>query len=219
MQHQRLLQSVARNTRLKVLNEIKRTSAGLAVGELASRLGMSYMGVKDLVLDLQKSGLLDHFRQATRSAPGRPQKLYRLTSKAHDLFPTASNPLTIEILQAARKLYGATAAEKLLLVTFQQKAEAYGPRVKGRSLREKAAALVKLRDADGYMAELENDDEGLKIVEHHSPIRDVLEAFPGAVKMETDLFSKLLGVQVEREDTGVSGLYCATFWLRWAGAE
>lgn len=210
MHHQRLLQSVARNTRLKVLNELKRTTDGLGVGELASRLGMSYMGVKDLCLDLEKRGLLDTWRQSA-GAPGRPTKLYRLTTKAHHLFPAASNPVTIEILQAAQKLYGPTAAEKLLLITFQQKTELYRPRVKGRSLREKAAALVRVRDGEGYMAELENDDEGLRIIEHHSPIRDVLEAFPGAAKMESDLFAKLLGVAITREEKGKSGLYRATF--------
>src|ERR1700761_9827978 len=104
---QRLLESVGRSARLKVLNELKRTTKGLPVADLAGRLGMSYMGVKDLCIDLEKRGLLDTWRQPQKL--GRPQMLYRLTPRAHELYPTASNALTIELLLAALHLYGPTA--------------------------------------------------------------------------------------------------------------
>ncbi len=92
MNRQRLLETVGRSARLKVLNELKRTPHGLPVAELAERLGMSYMGVKDVCTDLQKRGLLDTWRQPQKL--GRPHMLYRLTQRAHDLFPTASNAMT-----------------------------------------------------------------------------------------------------------------------------
>jgi predicted ArsR family transcriptional regulator len=211
MQHQRLLQTVGRSARLKVLNQLKRTADGLPVAELASRLGMSYMGVKDLCLDLEKRGLLDTWRHPQKI--GRPQMLYRLTAKAHELFPTASNPLTIELLHAAQKLFGPTAAEKLLLVTFQRKTEDYVGRLRGRLLLERAESFVRLRDAEGHLAELVQDETGLKIVEHHSPIRDLLEAFPVVAKLETDLFHRVLGAPVRREEAGASGLFLATFHI------
>jgi predicted ArsR family transcriptional regulator len=212
MQHQRLLQTVGRSARLKVLNELKRTAEGLPVKDLAARLGMSYMGVKDLCLDLEKRGLLDTWRHPQKI--GRPQMLYRLTARAHELFPTASNPLTIELLHAAQKLFGPTAAEKLLLVTFQRKTEDDQKRLRGGSTAERAESLARLRDGEGHIAKLVQEEGGaLKIVEHHSPIRDLLEAFPVVAKLETDLFQKLLGVPVRREEAGVSGLFCATFHL------
>ncbi len=212
MQHQRLLQTVGRSARLKVLNELKRTAEGLPVADLAARLGMSYMGVKDLCLDLEKRGLLDTWRHAQKV--GRPQMLYRLTARAHELFPTASNPLTIELLHAAQKLFGPTAAEKLLLVTFQRKTDDYHARLRGRSPDERAESLAKLRDAEGHMAEVVHDESGsIRIVEYHSPIRDLLDAFPVVAKLEADLFQKLLGVPVRREEAGVSGLFCATFHI------
>jgi predicted ArsR family transcriptional regulator len=218
---QRLLETVGRSARLKVLNALKRTPAGLPVGELAERLGMSYMGVKDLCVDLAKHGLLDTWRQAQKV--GRPHLLYRLTGKAHELFPTASNPLTIELLEAAQKLYGAAAPEKLLLVTFHRAAERYEERLRGESLAERAEALARLRDVEGCMSELARAEEGaLCIVEHHSPILDVLRAFPIVAKLEAEMFQRLLRVPVRREESSVSGLYRATFHLgnfREAGPE
>jgi predicted ArsR family transcriptional regulator len=210
MQTQRLIQTVGRSARLKVLNELKRTADGLPVGELASRLGMSYMGVKDLCLDLEKRGLLDTWRHPQKI--GRPQMLYRLTARAHELFPTASNPLTIDLLHAAQTLYGPAAADKLLLIAFQRKADDYQARIHGRTIAEKATNLAHLRDAEGHMAEVitENGDD-LRIVEHHSPIRDLLDAFPTVAKLETELYQKVLGVPIRREEAGASGQFCATF--------
>jgi predicted ArsR family transcriptional regulator len=206
---QRLIQQVGRSARLRVLNELKRTQ-GLCVADLAARLGMSYMGVKGVCLDLEKRGLLDTWRQPTKI--GRPQMLYRLTQRAHDLFPTASNAVTIELLEAARKLFGPAAPEKLLLVVFQKKTEQYLARIKGENTGERAKWLARLRDHEGCMSECETEgDGGLRIVEHHSPILDVLRAFPLVAKLETDMFQRLIGADVQREETNASGLFCATF--------
>ena len=208
---QRLLEQVGKSARLKVLNELKRTQ-GLPVADLAERLKMSYMGVKDVCTDLEKRGLLDTWRSPQKI--GRPQLLYRLTQRAHDLFPTASNSATIDLLTAAQKLYGPTAPEKLLLVVFQKRTEEYLGRLKGETLAERAKWFARLRDHDGYMAEMETEESGaLRIVEHHSPILDLLRAFPLVGKLETDLFQRVLRTSVQREGATASGLYCATFRL------
>lgn len=208
---QRLLEQVGKSARLKVLNELKRTQ-GLAVGDLAERLKMSYMGVKDVCTDLEKQGLLDTWRQPQKI--GRPQLLYRLTQRAHDLFPTTSNSATIDLLTAAQKLYGPSAPEKLLLVLFQKRAEEYAGRVKGENLMERAKGLARVRDHEGYMAELEvQESGGLQIVEHHSPILDLLRAFPLVAKLEADLFQRILRAPIRREEQTASGLYCATFHI------
>jgi predicted ArsR family transcriptional regulator len=207
---QRLIQQVGRSARLRVLNELKRTQ-GLCVADLAERIGMSYMGIKGICLDLEKRGLLDTWRQPQKI--GRPHMLYRLTQRAHDLFPTASNAMTIETLEAARKLFGPTAPEKLLHVVFQQKSEQFLTRLRGETPPERAKWLARLRDHDGHMAECEVDDTtgAVRIVEHHSPILDLLRAFPTVAKLETDMFQRLLGAPVRREEANASGLFCVTF--------
>ncbi len=210
--NQRLIQTVGRSARLKVLNEIKRTQ-GIAVTEIAERIGMSYMGVKDVCTDLAKRGLLDTWREP--QPKGRPRMLYRLTPRAHELFPTASNEATIAVLEAAQKLYGATAPEKLLLVLFQRQAEAYAGKMKGETLTDRVKCLARLRDRDGYMSEVEMTPTGhLQIVEHHSPILDLLQAFPIVGRLEGEMFKRILGVPVQREEEIISGLYCCTLRIR-----
>lgn len=208
---QRLIQEVGRSARLRVLNELKRTEA-MCVADLAARLGMSYMGVKGVCLDLQKRGLLDTWRSPR--PVGRPQMLYRLTERAHDLFPTTSNAMTIAVLVAAQKLFGVAAAEKLLLVAFQEKSADYASRLKGETLAERATWLARLRDHDGHMSAcLAEEGRPLTIIEHHSPILDLLGAFPLIARLETEMFQRLLGVPVQREETSSGGMFRATFIL------
>jgi predicted ArsR family transcriptional regulator len=208
---QRLLQQVGRSARLRVLNELKRTQ-GLCVADLATRVGMSYMGAKGVCLDLEKRGLLDTWRQPQKI--GRPHLLYRLTQRAQDLFPTESNSLTRDTLEAARKLFGPAAPDKLLLVVFQKKTEQYLAKLKGTTPAERAKWLARLRDYEGYMSECEADETGaVRIVEYHSPILDILREFPLVAKLEADMFQRLVGTSVQREVTSASGLYCATFRL------
>lgn len=210
--NQRLILEIGKSQRLVIINKLKRTQ-GLAVSELAEMLDMSYMGIKQHCLDLEEDGYLDTWR---RPKPvGRPELVYRLTSRAHELFPVACNQMTIELLESAKKLYGQTAPEKLLFTIFQKKAEHYAAKIKGDTLLEKAGALARLRDQEGCMADLSYTENGepLCIIEHHCPILDLLRAFPMVAKLEADIFQRLLNAPVQREENSVSGLYRCTFTI------
>lgn len=210
--NQKLIAQIGKSQRLQVINKLKRTH-GLSVGELAAKLGMSYMGVKQHCVDLHKDGYLDTWR---RPKPlGRPEMVYRLTKRAHELFPTASNSFTIELLESAKKLYGPAAADKLLFTVFQKKEERYIERVKGDTLPQRVKWLARLRDNEGFMSEIESE-EGLRVVEHHSPILDLLQTFPIVARLEAEMIQRVLRAPVRREETTVSGLYCCTFYI---GAE
>lgn len=205
--NQRLISEIGKSQRLRLVNLLKR-SQGMSVNELKDALKMSYMGTKQQCLDLEREGYLDTWRRPQKI--GRPEILYRLTRRAHELFPTTSNATTLELLESARDLYGPSAAEKLLFAVFQKKTEHYRARVKGESVAEKAKWLARLRDNDGYFSEFETDQE-MRIVEYHSPIIDVLRAYPIVARLEAEMFERVLGKAVQREESSASGLYLCTF--------
>jgi predicted ArsR family transcriptional regulator len=209
---QKLLEAVAQNTRFRLINLLKRTQ-GLTVQDMADRLDMSYMGVKESCQDLERRGLLDARREPKpKGTTGRPRLIYRLTPRAHDLFPTASNPVTLSILAAAKKLHGEAAPNKLLLVAWQDRAPRLAERITGVTLQERAAAFAKARDAEGHMAVFEEDPEGGGwIREHHCPFLDVLRVYPIVAKLETDLFTSVLGCAVQREEVESGGLLRVDF--------
>lgn len=98
-------------------------------------------------------------------------------------------------------------------MVFQKKSEEYAARMKGATLADRAESLAKLRDADGCMSECVASDaaSSVAIVEHHSPILDVLRAFPIVARLETEMFQRLLGSPVTRSEENASGLFRATF--------
>ncbi|MFV1994224.1 MAG: helix-turn-helix transcriptional regulator, partial [Verrucomicrobiales bacterium] len=148
---------IARPQWLQILKLLK-CSTGMSVNELAERLNMSYMGVKQHCVELEKKGYLDTWRRPKKV--GRPEKIYRLTVKADPMFPHLDNELNMEILEATDRIYGPNAAEKLLYSYFQKKGERFVPRVKGDTVEEKTASLARLRSQEGHLSECETDSGG-----------------------------------------------------------
>lgn len=203
------VREIARPQVVAILDLIKR-STGMSVSEIARGLGMSYMGVKQYCIELEKKGYLDTWRRP--KAVGRPEKSYRLTEKAQALFPQMSNELTLEILQCIQQIYGATAVDKLLFNYFTRKAEYYARKVKGSSMAERAASLARLRDQEGYCSQVEYDPRlGFRITEYHTPFREIAQKFPAVWKMEESMFSRVLQSSVVRREERASGLTRFTF--------
>ena len=205
----RRFSELGRSQRLRIIHMLKKTQ-GLAIGELASRLDLSYMGVKQHCEELERQGFLD-----TRRRPkpiGRPEIVYRLTAKASSFFPAAANPATIKILQASRQLYGPNAPEKLLVALFREKAKGYAERLKEGDLKTRDARLAKIRDEEECLAEFVEKPQPL-ILEYHSSIMDLIEAFPLVRRLEKEMFERLLQTHVERHEERASGLFLCTFVL------
>ena len=127
--------------------------------------------------------------------------------------------MTISLLENAKSLFGPAAAEKLLFSVFQKKAQTYTAKVRGETLHDRAGKLARLRDTEGCMAEFEHDTPHLRIVEHHCPILDLLKAFPIVARLEADLFTRVLGSPVQREEAHASGLYRCVFTLHGRAAR
>src|SRR3989441_6471463 len=207
--NQRLLAEIGRTQRLEIVNALKR-SRGLSVNELVDRMRMSYMGIKQHCLTLQRDGYLDTWRRPQKM--GRPEMVYRLTRRSHDLFQADSNQFTLELLKAAQEIYGPNAPEKLLYNVFKKKTAALKAKAKGDTVAERAKWLAHFRDGVGYMAPfINNKDGGSRNLECHSPIMNLLEQYPIIGRFEQDMFEAVLGTRVRRQVVRNSGLYECMF--------
>jgi len=209
--NQRLIAEIGRTQRLEILNSLKRTR-GMSVNQLVEKMKMSYMGIKQHCLTLQRDGYLDTWRRPQRM--GRPEMVYRLTRRSHDLFQADSNQFTFDLLKSAQEIYGPNAPEKLLYNVFEKKTAALKAKAKGNTVAERAKWLARFRDAEGHMAQLITGDEGSpKIQECHSPIMNLLERYPIIARLEQDMFEAVLGTPVRREMIRNSGLYECAFYF------
>jgi predicted ArsR family transcriptional regulator len=210
--NQRLLAEIGRTQRLEILNSLKRTQ-GMSVNQLVTKMKMSYMGIKQHCLTLQRDGYLDTWRRPQKM--GRPEMVYRLTRRTHDLFPTDSNSVTLELLKSIQEIYGPNGPEKLLYNVFERKGATLKAKAKGETVAERAKWLAKVRDGEGYMAQFitEEKEGGPQILECHSPILNLLDRYTIVGRLEQDMFAAVLGTRVRREETRNSGLYECAFYF------
>ena len=206
--NQRLISEIGRTQRLEIINSLKRTR-GLSVNELVGKMNMSYMGIKQHCITLHRDGYLDTWRRPQKM--GRPEMVYRLTRRSHDLFQCDSNQFTLDMLKAAEEIYGPNAPEKLLYSVFKKKTAALKAKAKANTVTERAKWLAHVRDAEGYMGEFLNDKDGPQILECHSPILNLLEQYPIIGRFEQDMFEAVLGTRVRRQVVRNSGLYECMF--------
>jgi predicted ArsR family transcriptional regulator len=183
-----------------VLEELK-LSGGLPVGELARRLGVSYMAVKQHCEELKKAGYLDRSR-VPRTVVGRPEIYYSLSAKADALFPQAGADFTLDLLEGLKALFGENAPDKLFFQHFQKQQEKWQPLLsKARTVSEKSAKLAALREKEGCLVRcVEDPESGLRIEEFHNPLQRVFERYPRMIAMEQRMIEQLLGAKVTRRE-------------------
>jgi predicted ArsR family transcriptional regulator len=210
--NQQLLSEIGRTQRLEILNTLKRTK-GLSVNELVGKMKMSYMGIKQHCLTLERDGYLDTWRRPQKM--GRPEMVYRLTRRTHDLFPCDSNDFTLELLKSIKEIHGPNGPEKMLFNVFERKTAALKAKAKGDTVAERAKWLAAQREKEGFMSQFINDEKegGPQILECHSPILNLLDQYPIIGRLEKELVEGVLGTEVRREESRTSGLYEAAFYF------
>ncbi|MDR1191699.1 MAG: winged helix-turn-helix transcriptional regulator [Verrucomicrobiales bacterium] len=204
------MKNAVNNPKIQILTEIKR-SQGLSVLELCHRIGLSYMGIKQHCIALEREGYLDTWRRP--KGMGRPEKAYRLTQTAQEFFPSEYRNFTTEILDSVQEVYGPSAVGKILFNIYRNEADKLKTRIKGPGLEEKMRQLAALREERGYMSEFYfNRNRGRQeVIEYNSPILLCLDRFPILRDLEKQLFENILGVKIQRHEERVSGLYKCAF--------
>lgn len=195
-----------RKTRRAIVKLLK-TEGPIDSAQLAGRLGLTAMAVRQHLYALQRENLVE---AEERPVPvGRPAKHWRLTREADRLFPEAYAELSVALIGALRDTFGAEGLERVLgSRCARQQADYVGRIPPAAPLEEKLRELARVRTEEGYMAEVRTDVDGsFLLVENHCPICAAAAACQGFCSTELDLFRSVLGpgVGVEREEHIVSG--------------
>ncbi|NBQ55246.1 MAG: winged helix-turn-helix transcriptional regulator [Verrucomicrobia bacterium] len=198
------------NPKLSILREIKK-SQGLSVTELCQRVGLSYMGIKQHCIGLEREGYLDTWRRP--KGMGRPEKAYRLTDGAKEFFPSRYPQFSLQILESVKEIYGSLGPEKILHNIYKAETQRYETKLEKLDGESRFRGLTQLREEDGYMAEysFDNTNRIHRITEFNSAIQDCLDAFPMIRDYERQMFEKILRTKIRRDEERISGLYRCTY--------
>lgn len=195
-----------RKTRRAVVHLLK-TDGPLTSTQLADRLGLTAMGVRQHLYALQAEKFV---AVEERPVPiGRPAKHWHLTREADRLFPDAYAELSVSLIGALGDTFGPEGLQRVLESRGARQEALYAARIpSAATLKEKVRRLAAIRTEEGYMAEAHSAGKGaFLLTENHCPICAAATECQGFCTTELDLFRKVLGpgVQVEREEHIVSG--------------
>ena len=187
---------------------------------LASVLRLTSMGVRKHLEAAQGKGLV-----TCRDIPGkvgRPVRLWELTELGHARFPDRHAALTVDLIGQVRALFGEAAIDRMIDAREVASEAAYRAAIDPQApLMQRVATLAMLREAEGYMAEAQEADDGsVLLVENHCPICAAARTCQNFCRSELDVFQRVLGpdtrvVRIEHQLQG--GRRCA-YRIEAAGA-
>src|SRR6185369_5952203 len=195
-----------RKTR-RAITKLLKTEGPIDSAQLAERLGLTAMAVRQHLYALQREGFV---ASEERPVPiGRPAKFWRLTREADHLFPEAYAELSVALIDSVKDAFGDEGLERVLTSRCARQRVDYGKRIRPHDpLERKLDALAKVRSEEGYMAEIKRETDGsFLLVENHCPICAAANACQGFCSTELDLFRSVLGpsVSVERAEHIIKG--------------
>ena len=174
---------------------------------MASRLGISAMAVRQHLYILMAEELVTYQEQPRRL--GRPAKMWGLTPGAAARFPDAHADLAENLLGAALAVFGRDGVGRLLSHCSQRQIAADCARLgRGGSLRRRLAELVVIRNAEGYMAEVQGQADGsFLLVHNHCPIAAASAVCEQLCDAEMEVYRAVLGkrVVIARSESMMAG--------------
>jgi predicted ArsR family transcriptional regulator len=173
---------------------------------LAARLGVTAMAVRQHLYEMERDGLVVNEplpQPARKKGRGRPAKCWRLTVAADHFFPDGHAELSVGLLGALQRAFGAAGVEKLLAARKAQLRQRYAPPRADACLRQRLEVLAAQRSREGYMALFTQEPDGsFLFIENHCPICAAAAACRELCAIELQVFQEVLGtdVQIQRLD-------------------
>jgi predicted ArsR family transcriptional regulator len=212
------LESRTRDRVLRVVSE----EGPVSIPALVASLGLTETAVRRHVENLAAEGLVEARDAGGPRRRGRPARAWVLTDRGHRSLSSDYDHLAGEALRFLRDTVGDEAvqafAERRVASLEERVSARVGPA--GEDPGERAEALVEALNADGYAASARpvgapgtpGHLTGLQLCQGHCPVQHVASEFPELCEAETEAFSRILGVHVQRLATLAHGAHvCTTF--------
>jgi DeoR family suf operon transcriptional repressor len=205
------------STKQDILQQLLKQGQATAQ-DLAETLDISPQATRRHLKDLEAEDLIEH--ESVQVGMGRPQHFYKLSRKGRDRFPHRYGEFTVSFLDTLVETVGEEQVGEVLRKQWERKAQQYRDRLGTGQLRDRVAQLVKLRQDEGYMAELhcveaDDEDEQFIITEHNCAISEVAESFPTVCGHELEMFAAILpDCTIERTNWINNGEHRCGYFIR-----
>lgn len=184
-------------TRKRILLALKKNGS-MSVDSLSNEVKITPMGVRQHLFILEKKGAVEYITR--RHGVGRPGFFYQLTENADDLFPKSYQTFAVDILTELERLDGKEKIDEVFRKRRERIASETAGLLAGKeTLSERLGALSEMLQRDGFIVELEENDEEFRLKQFNCPISKVALRFRQACMHDLQLFREIIGEAVTRE--------------------
>ena len=185
--------------------------------ELADVMKISRMAVHKHLSVLQNRGLVESI-EIRESSVGRPKMMYQLTSQSKSIFPKSYSAIATHALDFIEKNMGKEGVERVLRDRQDDLFDKYYKHLKDLDFEKRVKELARIRDEEGYMAESKKESKLSSrrhvLLEYNCPIIHIAEKHWEVCSVETELFEKLLGANIETTHRAAQGDLICKFVIR-----
>jgi predicted ArsR family transcriptional regulator len=175
------------------------------VNELAEAVDINPISVRHHVNKLEADGLIQS--EEERHGVGRPRLVYTLTQKGMEQFPQRYLQLTLRLLEQLKE----TLSEKALGEIFQELAEGIAVdltqniNLEDLSLKERLNLLEEVLTSEGFMVNLQEEDDNYFLVEASCPYHHVGENHPEICVVDQELIAHFISAPPQRVECILNG--------------
>jgi predicted ArsR family transcriptional regulator len=195
------------STRQRVKSSILEHGPSTAA-QLATRLGLTPAGIRRHLDVLLATGHVQAREQRVYGARGRgrPARVFALTDAGRATFYSAYDDLANAALEFLSETAGPDAVTRFAQARIAAVEDRYRDNIANAAPgATPAEALAAALTEDGYVASTLPSAIGEQLCQHHCPIAHIAEQFPQLCEVETEMFSRVLGVHVQRLATIAHG--------------
>ncbi len=202
------LESEIRSTRDRVLQTLL-TRERCTIKELASAVEINPISVRHHIGKLEAEGLVssdeDHY------GVGRPRRMYSLTEKGRENFPTRYITLTLRLLEQLKESMPQSMVNRLFTQMAQDMVSEHRAEIESLSTEERLNLVKKLLTKEGFNVEVERYGDLYQIRELSCPYFHLGQTHPEVCSVDQTLISTILNIPAHKIQCILQGDSHCTF--------
>jgi DeoR family suf operon transcriptional repressor len=166
------------------------------INELAEAVDINPISVRHHISKLEAEGLVKSSEE--KHGVGRPRRLYYLSEKGHEQFPTRYLRLTVRLLEQLKETMPKNMVKELFSQVARDMASDYELPIQGLTIEERLNMVKQLLGEEGFEVEWEKHGEDYHIREINCPYYHIGQNHPEVCSVDQTLISTLLSVPAEK---------------------
>ena len=201
----------SQSTRKAIIEALKSVGQA-AVNQLAQMVGVKAITVRHHLNGLMAEGLIE--QQEKRQTVGRPLHVYSLTEQAESLFPHQYHRLVERLLDQVKEKLPPETIQMLMNSLASSLVDDLRRELEQVPVEARMSRLVALLGQEGFLAEWERSENGLRLIEYHCPYYFIGQRYPEICQIDETMIRLAMGTEVAKETCLLDGDPACEFVLR-----